>query len=205
MSSFPHLYKTPTRLTEHAITAKITSKHLIQPRPRHSEIKSTNMKFAPIILAALLTLVTSEPVAEASRGRVARPGARDANAAPAPLPLPEDLEKRSCTYNGVSLSIPQRLLAHIFTTDSLYTVPFEPLIGDILTFNPCQQCVCLSGSHGKSGVFCADCWNSAAGNWQVVDLGSGTESDVYQCNTSGGCCDYGYASDCKNGATGRCG
>ena len=44
------------------------------------------------------------------------------------------------------------------------------------------------------------------GAWVVELLGSGgSQEHVYQCNSNGGCCDYGYATDCKGGATGRCG
>ncbi|SPN99735.1 uncharacterized protein DNG_02586 [Cephalotrichum gorgonifer] len=57
---------------------------------------------------------------------------------------------------------------------------------------------------GYAGVYCANCLTSSGG-WVVPVLGSGTTSDVYQCDGNGGCCDYGYANDCAGGATGRCG
>lgn len=73
-----------------------------------------------------------------------------------------------------------------------------------LTKRACSYngCTCQSG---YAGVYCANCVGSD-GEYVVIELGSsGSISDVYQCNGSGGCCDYGYASDCANGATGRCG
>lgn len=71
-----------------------------------------------------------------------------------------------------------------------------------LTKRACKDvgCKCKSG-HG--GVWCANCMTG--GTYVVTTLGSGSVSDVYQCSSSGGCCDFGYASDCKDGATGRCG
>lgn len=71
-----------------------------------------------------------------------------------------------------------------------------------LTKRACKDvgCKCKSG-HG--GVWCANCMTG--GTYVVTTLGSGSVSDVYQCSDSGGCCDFGYASDCKDGATGRCG
>jgi len=62
-------------------------------------------------------------------------------------------------------------------------------------------CAC---EYGYAGVICARCPDSDGG-FVVWDLGTGSTSDVYQCDGTGGCCDYGYADDCANGATGRCG
>lgn len=62
-------------------------------------------------------------------------------------------------------------------------------------------CKCKSG---YAGVYCANC--PSGGGWVVSKLGSGgSTSHVYQCDGSGGCCDYGKANDCAGGATGRCG
>jgi hypothetical protein len=65
-------------------------------------------------------------------------------------------------------------------------------------YNGCQC------APGYVGVFCANC---PSNGWFVVEeLGyGGSTSHVYQCDGSGGCCDYGYAEDCAYGATGRCG
>ena len=41
---------------------------------------------------------------------------------------------------------------------------------------------------------------------EVTDYGRGGDwSHVYECNKSGGCCDYGVASDCKAKKNMRCG
>ena len=59
----------------------------------------------------------------------------------------------------------------------------------------------------KDGVYCADCPVAGWPGYRIVwDLGSGgSTNDVYQCNTDGGCCDYGYADDCASGHNMRCG
>jgi hypothetical protein len=56
-------------------------------------------------------------------------------------------------------------------------------------------------------VYCANCKTKSGSPYFVVDkLGSGGSVDhVYQCKGSADCCDYGYATKCKNGAAGRCG
>lgn len=62
-------------------------------------------------------------------------------------------------------------------------------------------CKCRSGF---AGVYCAQC--VSGGSYIVTDIGHPSSlSDVYQCDGSGGCCDYGKASACASGATGRCG
>ena len=72
-----------------------------------------------------------------------------------------------------------------------------------LTKRACKSngCKCLKG---YPGVWCGNCVRNGA--WVVEILGSsGSQEHVYQCSSGGGCCDYGYATDCKGGATGRCG
>jgi hypothetical protein len=59
-----------------------------------------------------------------------------------------------------------------------------PLDARACTYNGCS---CTTGS---SGQYCG--WSS-----NVISLGSGGRLDgIYQCNTSGGCCYYGYANKC---------
>lgn len=59
----------------------------------------------------------------------------------------------------------------------------------------------------KNGVYCANCGVAGWPGYYVVwDLGKGGSTNhVYQCNTKGGCCDYGYANDCASGINIRCG
>jgi hypothetical protein len=73
--------------------------------------------------------------------------------------------------------------------------------------NP-NKCKCQAPPYlPRTGVYCANCPVSGwPGTRIVYDLGRGGSLDhVYQCNTNGDCCDYGYARDCAGGATGRCG
>ena len=59
-------------------------------------------------------------------------------------------------------------------------------------------CACVSGL--AAGVYCGNCV-VGAGTYAVRT--KRVSSHAYQCNSSGGCCDYGVASDCgKSGA--RC-
>lgn len=55
------------------------------------------------------------------------------------------------------------------------------------------------------GVWCAQCVRG--GKYVVTKLGKNDDNldHVYQCNKNGNCCDYGYATKCKNGKAGRCG
>lgn len=73
-----------------------------------------------------------------------------------------------------------------------------------LTKRDCSvdSCTCQPN---YSGAYCADCVDSND-VYIILDLGSdGSESNLYWCNGSGGCCDYGYADECANGQTGSCG
>lgn len=73
-----------------------------------------------------------------------------------------------------------------------------------LTKRDCSDdgCTCQPN---YGGAYCADCVDSN-NEYIILDLGSnGTESNLYSCDGSGGCCDYGYANQCANGATGSCG
>lgn len=59
-------------------------------------------------------------------------------------------------------------------------------------------CKCVKGL--KAGIYCGNCV-VGAGTYAVS--AKRVASHAYQCNASGGCCDYGAASDCgKSGA--RC-
>ena len=62
-------------------------------------------------------------------------------------------------------------------------------------------CKCLTN---HEGVWCAQCKDG--GQYVVRSLGDGGATDhVYQCNKNGNCCDFGYATKCKDGKAGRCG
>ena len=52
-------------------------------------------------------------------------------------------------------------------------------------------CACVSGL--TAGVYCGNCV-VGAGTYAVRT--KRVSSHAYQCNSSGGCCDYGVASDC---------
>ena len=59
-------------------------------------------------------------------------------------------------------------------------------------------CKCVKGL--KAGIYCGNCV-VGAGTYAVS--AKRVAGHAYQCNASGGCCDYGAASDCgKSGA--RC-
>ncbi|KAH8728316.1 hypothetical protein GQ44DRAFT_824155 [Phaeosphaeriaceae sp. PMI808] len=56
-----------------------------------------------------------------------------------------------------------------------------------------NKCKCKSGT--KQGQYCGICD-------QVTNLGNGGSLfDIYECNSSGGCCDYGDSSICINDLT----
>jgi len=50
-------------------------------------------------------------------------------------------------------------------------------------------CKCKKGT--KQGQYCGLCG-------QVTSLGSGGVYDIYECNSGGGCCDYGSSSKCDS-------
>lgn len=53
-------------------------------------------------------------------------------------------------------------------------------------------CKCQKVSQGQ---YCGLCWRN--NDFIVTKLGTGGAwNHVYECNSSGGCCDYGYAKDC---------
>lgn len=59
-------------------------------------------------------------------------------------------------------------------------------------------CACVSGL--AAGVYCGNCV-VGAGTYAIKT--KRVSNHAYQCSSSGGCCDYGVASDCgKSGA--RC-
>jgi len=65
-------------------------------------------------------------------------------------------------------------------------------------------CRCDTSQPRKpQGQFCGGChWE----NGDYVITKKRINSHVYECNKSGGCCDYGYAKDCaRQDGTGRCG
>jgi hypothetical protein len=53
-------------------------------------------------------------------------------------------------------------------------------------------CTCAVGT--TQGQYCGICN-------QVTYLGSGGINDVYECNSGGGCCDYGYRTSCAQSGT----
>ncbi|KAF8537820.1 hypothetical protein BDD12DRAFT_845207 [Trichophaea hybrida] len=54
-------------------------------------------------------------------------------------------------------------------------------------------CTCAVGTAG--GIYCGSCS-------QVTSLGTGGNyDDVFQCNASGGCCDYGHRTSCTQSGT----
>jgi hypothetical protein len=88
------------------------------------------------------------------------------------------------------------------------TVEARDIKGDLdrraCTYNGCK---CQAPPHlPRTGVYCANCPVAGWPGYNMVyDLGSGGARDhVYQCNTNGDCCDYGYATACRGGAAGRC-
>jgi hypothetical protein len=48
-------------------------------------------------------------------------------------------------------------------------------------------CKCQKGT--RAGVYCGFCD-------AVINAGSGSFTDVFQCNSAGGCCDYGPRTSC---------
>jgi len=51
------------------------------------------------------------------------------------------------------------------------------------------------------GQYCGNCVLISDGTWAVTKKRVSTH--IYECNPSGGCCDYGYAGDC-GGLNARC-
>lgn len=82
--------------------------------------------------------------------------------------------------------------------------PME-LTGRSCTYNGCK-CQVYPFTP-RDGVYCANCPVAGWPGYTVVyDLGKGgSANNVYQCNTNGGCCDYGNANDCASGVNMRCG
>ncbi|KAL6895128.1 hypothetical protein GGI43DRAFT_411879 [Trichoderma evansii] len=63
-------------------------------------------------------------------------------------------------------------------------------------------CKCSTLYPLKQGQYCGNCvWSNGAG---YIITAKRVNNHVYECNPSGGCCDYGVASDCGSG-TARCG
>jgi hypothetical protein len=76
----------------------------------------------------------------------------------------------------------------------------DPHDGFTLDKRACSNngCACVSGL--SAGVYCGNCV-VGAGTYAVKT--KRVSNHAFQCNSSGGCCDYGVASDCgKSGA--RC-
>ncbi|KAK1831423.1 hypothetical protein QBC39DRAFT_306783 [Podospora conica] len=80
----------------------------------------------------------------------------------------------------------------------------EPLEARALEPRACSAngCRCDSTRHrSPQGQFCGNCrWPDGA--WVIT--AKRVSNHVYECNSSGGCCDYGVAKDCGT-ASGRCG
>jgi hypothetical protein len=76
----------------------------------------------------------------------------------------------------------------------------DPHDGNVFEKRACSNngCACVSGL--AAGVYCGNCV-VGAGTYAVRT--KRVNGHAFQCNASGGCCDYGVASDCgKAGA--RC-
>jgi len=54
----------------------------------------------------------------------------------------------------------------------------------------------------SQGQYCGNCVLDSNGEWVIT--AKRVNNHVYECNPSGGCCDYGVADDC-GGASARCG
>jgi hypothetical protein len=67
-----------------------------------------------------------------------------------------------------------------------------------LTKRACRSngCKCKKGT--PQGQYCGECS-------EVIGAGSGGSfrNDIFECNTSGGCCDYGYNKICANPGPGQ--
>lgn len=62
-------------------------------------------------------------------------------------------------------------------------------------------CSCKKGI--KAGLYCGNCLVSS-GHTMVFAITKGqSDLHIYQCNTNGGCCDYGTATKCKK-VDGQC-
>ncbi|OLN86680.1 hypothetical protein CCHL11_03855 [Colletotrichum chlorophyti] len=77
--------------------------------------------------------------------------------------------------------------AHAFAKEPREALPAE-LSGRACTYNGCQ---CVSGL--SQGVYCGNCV-VGAGTYAVRT--KRVRNHAFECNSSGGCCSYGAASDC---------
>lgn len=85
------------------------------------------------------------------------------------------------------------------------SVPMEARDLDTLAATPLEKracssngCKCVKGL--RQGQYCGACvWKG-----DYVISAKRVLNHIYECSPSGGCCDYGKASDCNTGS-GRCG
>jgi len=76
-------------------------------------------------------------------------------------------------------------------------VPAAELVPRTCVANGCK---CVKGL--AQGQYCGNC-HFANGDWVITE--KRISDNIYECNPSGGCCDYGKGKDCGKGAGGRCG
>jgi hypothetical protein len=89
-------------------------------------------------------------------------------------------------------------IAEVSPREAVPEIPAE------LTARACvaNGCQCSTKYPLEQGQYCGNCvWSNGAG---YIITAKRVNNHVYECNSSGGCCDYGPASDCGSG-TARCG
>ncbi|KAF7503115.1 hypothetical protein GJ744_004292 [Endocarpon pusillum] len=74
-------------------------------------------------------------------------------------------------------------------------VPANPLVRRKCTYNGCK-CQKL-----PQGQYCGNCVLISDGTYAVTY--KRVNNHIFECNPQGGCCDYGYATDC-GGLNARC-
>jgi uncharacterized membrane protein len=112
-------------------------------------------------------------------------------------------------FHHTTLSLLITIMAIVTTASPSSPSPYDNKLNPVLdhrdsllpldkrtcTYN---GCACVSGL--AAGVYCGNCV-VGAGTYAVRT--KRVSNHAYQCSASGGCCDYGVASDCgKSGA--RC-
>jgi hypothetical protein len=100
--------------------------------------------------------------------------------------------------NPVDNSAPEALEVPVAAVEARDVV--DTLAGTPLEKRACSKngCKCVKGL--RQGQYCGNCvWK---GDWVIS--AKRVSNHVYECSPSGGCCDYGKASDCGGGSA-RCG
>jgi hypothetical protein len=106
------------------------------------------------------------------------------------------------TSSFVNMHLNPLLILIAMTASTAFALPktpdSDPMDKRACTYN---GCACVSGL--ASGVYCGNCV-VGAGTYAVRTKRVNTHA--FQCSSTGGCCDYGVASDCgKAGARCRSG